>query len=136
VQAYISPPIAAVFLLGVLWRRVNAQGAMASLIIGFVLGVARLVAELNRDALSGWMHTYATINFLHFAVLLFVICTAVLLGVSLVTAPPPLEKVEGITFDTTQRTTEGPRGRGWRRVDLVLSALLVLCVAAVWWYFS
>jgi SSS family solute:Na+ symporter len=136
VQAYISPPIAAVFLLGVLWRRVNAQGAMASLIIGFLLGVARLVAELNRDALSGWIHTYATINFLHFAVLLFVICTAVLLGVSLVTAPPPLEKVEGITFDTTQRTTEGPRRRGWRRADLVLSALLVLCVAAVWLYFS
>ncbi len=136
VQAYISPPIAAVFLLGVLWRRVNAAGAMAALIGGFVLGVARLIAELNKDGLTGWMQTYATINFLHFAVLLFVICTAVLIAVSLVTAPPPPEKVEGITFDTTQRTTEGPRGRGWRRTDLVLSVLLALCVGAVWLYFS
>jgi SSS family solute:Na+ symporter len=136
VQAYISPPIAAVFLLGVLWRRVNAHGAMASLITGFVLGVGRLVAELNRDGLTGWMQTYATINFLHFAVLLFVICTVILIGVSLVTAPPPLEKVEGITFDTTQRSTEGPRGRSWRRTDIVASVLLALCVGAIWLYFS
>jgi SSS family solute:Na+ symporter len=136
VQAYISPPIAAVFLLGVLWRRVNASGAMAALITGFILGVGRLLAELNRDGLTGWMHTYATINFLHFAVLLFVICTAILILVSLVTAPPPPEKVEGITFDTTQRTTEGPRGRGWRRTDLVLSILLALAVGAIWVYFS
>jgi SSS family solute:Na+ symporter len=136
VQAYISPPIAAVFLLGVLWRRVNAPGAMAALISGFVLGVGRLVAELNKDGLTGWMQTYATINFLHFAVLLFVICTVILVGVSLVTAPPPLEKVEGITFDTTQRSTEGPRGRGWRRADLVLSVLLAVFVGAIWLYFS
>ena len=136
VQAYISPPIAAVFLLGVLWRRVNASGAMAALIGGFILGVARLIAELNRDGLTGWMHTYATINFLHFAVLLFVVCTAILILVSLVTAPPPPEKVEGITFDTTQRTTEGPRGRGWRRTDAVLSVLLALSVGAIWLYFS
>jgi SSS family solute:Na+ symporter len=136
VQAYISPPIAAVFLLGVLWRRVNAHGAMASLIIGFLLGVGRLIAELNKDGLTGWMQTYATINFLHFAVVLFVICTVVLIGVSLVTAPPPPEKVEGITFDTTQRSTEGPRGRGWRRTDVVLSALLAGSVVAIWLYFS
>ncbi len=136
VQAYISPPIAAVFLLGVLWRRVNASGAMAALIAGFILGVGRLIAELNRDGLTGWMHTYATINFLHFAVLLFVICTAILILVSLATAPPPPEKVEGITFDTTQRTTEGPRGRGWRRSDVVLSVLLALCVGAIWLYVS
>lgn len=136
VQAYISPPIAAVFLLGILWRRVNANGAMAALITGFVLGVVRLVTELNKDSLSGWLLSYASINFLHFAILLFAICTAVLILVSLVTAPPPLEKVDGITFDTTRRETLGPRGSGWRRADIVLSVLLAACVGAVWLYFS
>jgi SSS family solute:Na+ symporter len=136
VQAYISPPIAAVFLLGVLWRRVNAKGAMAALIIGFLLGVLRLVSELNKDSLSGWLLSYASINFLHFAIVLFVICTAILILVSLVTAPPPPEKVDGITFDTTRRETLGPRGSGWRRVDVVLSVLLAACVGAVWLYFS
>ena len=137
VQAYISPPIAAVFLLGVLWRRVNSHGAMAALITGFLLGVGRLIAELNRDGLTGWLLTYATINFLHFAILLFVICTVILIAVSLVTAPPPPEKVAGITFATADRSLdEGSRGPGWRRTDLILSVLLVLCVGAVWLYFS
>ncbi|HZO19593.1 MAG TPA: sodium:solute symporter [Gemmatimonadaceae bacterium] len=137
VQAYISPPIAAVFLLGVLWRRVNSQGAMAALITGFLLGVGRLIAELNRDGLTGWLHTYATINFLHFAILLFVICTVILIAVSLVTAPPAPEKVAGITFATADRSIEeGSRGPRWRRTDLILSVLLVLCVGAVWLYFS
>ena len=137
VQAYISPPIAAVFLLGVLWRRVNSQGAMAALITGFVLGVGRLIAELNRDGLTGWLHTYATINFLHFAILLFVICTVILIAVSLVTAPPAPEKVAGITFATADRSIEeGSRGPGWRRVDLILSLLLALSVGAIWLYFS
>jgi len=137
VQAYISPPIAAVFLLGVLWRRVNSQGAMAALITGFLLGVGRLIAELNRDGLTGWLHTYATINFLHFAILLFVICTVILIAVSLVTAPPAPEKVAGITFATADRSIEeGSRGPAWRRTDLILSVLLVLCVGAVWLYFS
>jgi SSS family solute:Na+ symporter len=136
VQAYIAPPIAAVFLLGILWRRVNASGAMAALVTGFVLGVLRLVSELNKDSLSGWLLSYASINFLHFAILLFAICTAVLILVSLVTAPPPLEKVDGMTFDTTRRETLGPRGAGWRRADIVLSVLLAACVGAVWLYFS
>jgi SSS family solute:Na+ symporter len=47
VQAYIAPPIAAVFLIGVVWKRVNARGAMVALLGGFVLGAGRLVAELN-----------------------------------------------------------------------------------------
>jgi len=45
VQAYISPPIAAVFLIGVFWRRVNARGAIASLVTGFVLGMTRLASS-------------------------------------------------------------------------------------------
>jgi SSS family solute:Na+ symporter len=146
VQAYISPPIAAVFLVGVFWKRVNAQGAMTALILGFVLGMGRLGAELAKGSLSGWMLWYADINFLHFAVLLFVVCTTALVLVSLATPPPPHDKVAGLTYalaDAAQsaeaahvppamRVTD-PR---WRRTDLILSVLLALCVGLIWWYFS
>ena len=76
VQAYISPPIAAVFLIGVLWTRVNARGAMAALADGArARASARLVLELNRAvSLTGWPGWLASINFLHFAILLFVLC--------------------------------------------------------------
>ena len=124
------------FLIGVLWRRVNARGAMAALLTGFVLGMGRLVAELNKGSLSGFLRTYADINFLHFAVLLFVICSIVLIVVSLLTPPPPAEKVAGLTFGGRERVATETQGRGWRRTDLVLSVLLAACVAAIWIYFS
>jgi SSS family solute:Na+ symporter len=134
VQAYISPPIAAVFLLGVLWKRLNAAGAMAALLSGFVLGMGRLVAELNRGSLDGMLLGYATMNFLHFAIFLFVVCSVILVVVSLATPPPPADKVAGLTFET--RIVDPTRSDPvWRARDRMLSIGLVVCVFAVWWYF-
>ena len=53
VQAYISPPIAAVFLFGVFWPRANRHGAIAALVVGAVLGAARFLFELNRGSAHG-----------------------------------------------------------------------------------
>jgi SSS family solute:Na+ symporter len=135
VQAYISPPVAAVFLIGVAWRRVNASGAIAALGTGFVLGVLRLVAELNAHRLSGALLAFAEINFLHFAVLLFVLCTAVLIGVSLATPAPSAAQLEGLTFATTPAGSKSKSSR-WRSHDRIASVVLVLLVFAVWLYFS
>src|SRR5207253_154154 len=50
VQAYISPPIAACFILGILWPRLNGAGALSSLLTGFGLGAFRFVMELKERA--------------------------------------------------------------------------------------
>ncbi|HUP01491.1 MAG TPA: sodium/solute symporter, partial [Gemmatimonadota bacterium] len=134
VQAYISPPIAAVFLFGVFWSRLNARGAMASLITGFVLGMGRLVAELNQAALDGWLLAFARVNFLHFAVGLFLVCSAVLVLASLTAPPPPADKVAGLTYGTAVRRE--PRETASRRRDAILSVILAVAVGAVWLYFS
>ncbi|MGH9361632.1 MAG: sodium:solute symporter, partial [Thermoanaerobaculia bacterium] len=139
VQAYISPPIAAVFLLGVAWKRLNSAGAMASLLTGFALGMGRLVLELNKGALDGPLRWYAEINFLHFAVLLFAICTIVLVAVSLVTRPEPEQELAGLTFATATSATPGnvaPSRAAWRRLDVILSILLAACVGLVWLFFT
>jgi solute:Na+ symporter, SSS family len=134
VQAYISPPIAAVFMIGLMWRRVNATGAMAALLTGFVLGMGRLVAELAKSNLSGMLLGYATINFLHFAILLFVICSVVLVLVSLATPPPPAESVNGLTMSRRTAAT-APADAAWRQRDKVLSIALVAIVLGIWIYF-
>ena len=129
VQAYISPPIAAVFLLGILSKSMNGKGAMASLMTGFVLGMGRLVLELNKGALpAGPLLDYASMNFLHFAVFLFLVCTAVLVSVSLVTAPMDRNRLFGLTFQTLPSRTE------WavRGASVTWSVVLVACVALVW----
>ncbi|MEE8408257.1 MAG: Na+/glucose cotransporter, partial [Myxococcota bacterium] len=137
VQAYIAPPIAAVFLIGIFWKRVNAQGAIACLVTGFFLGMGRLGAELGKDHLDGVLYWYADINFLHFAIFLFLICSAVLIGVSLLGAAPADEKLAGLTFAIPGGKDPGaPPSPVWRRRDLQLTVVLGLAVAAVWIYFS
>src|SRR6188472_963086 len=45
IQAYLAPPIAAVFFLGVFFRRLNAAGCLAALVAGFALGLFRLAVD-------------------------------------------------------------------------------------------
>ena len=137
VQAYIAPPIAAVFLIGLLWGRVNAQGAIASLLTGFVLGMGRLALELNKDSLSGPALQLASINFLHYACLLFIVCSAVLVLVSLATPAPSAAQVHGLTHATVKGvpTLGRPVSASWRAKDLGLSMVLFGIVAFLWIYF-
>jgi len=139
VQAYIAPPIAAVFLIGLLWGRVNAHGAMASLLTGFALGMGRLVLELNKASLGegGVLMYIASINFLHFACLLFVVCAAVLVLVSLATPAPSAVHVKGLTQATVRgiQPLGAPVSETWKRTDLGFSLLLVGLVVLVWIYF-
>lgn len=131
VQGYISPPIAAVFLLGIFFKRLNAQGAMASLLTGLALGSTRFILELNKDALSGFLFDFADINFLHFAIFLFVICSAVLVIVSLMTPAPSAEQTDGITYERGVQTVSGKK-----RLDTLLTIVLIAIIAALWIYFS
>ncbi|MDP8223334.1 MAG: sodium:solute symporter [Candidatus Lernaella stagnicola] len=135
VQAYIAPPIAAVFLFGVFWKRVNAQGAIASLATGFVLGIGRLVAEILKGSLSegSVLFAFADMNFLHFAFWLFLVCSAVLLVVSVLTPEPDAAKLKDITFQTTEKSLEVQEGR---TATIVLSVVLILCVFGVWLLFT
>ena len=133
VQAYISPPIAAVFLLGIFSKRLNGRGAMAALLTGAVLGLTRLALEINKSSLSGFWFEYADINFLHFAVILFIICSVVLIVVSMTAPPPSEEQIDGLTYETAGKNESDPV---WRRKDAILSVILVAAVCLVWWYFS
>ena len=150
VQAYIAPPIAACFLFGLFISRLNGKGAIASLITGFVLGALRLVLELvNGTDKSGlqdgtiwaWI---AEINFLHYAVLLFAVCTAVLVAVSLLTKAPAQQQIEGLTYATTGkgllREEQGLLAEGGamarRHLNLVLSAVLAVIIGIMWIIFA
>ena len=109
--------------------------------MGIYVFAARFLFELNRGSalVSGspvlsWL---VAVNFLHFAVVLFVICTVVLIGVSLVTAPPPPEKVDGIIW--SWRYAKLPeelkqRYSGWRDYR-IWWALFVLGILSIYGFF-
>ena len=136
VQAYIAPPIAACFLLGVLYPRLNGTGAVAALWTGLVLGTARLVLELGKTRLgSGTVWAwFAGINFLHFAALLFALCAGILIAVSYATAPPPAVKTAGLTYGAPEITAvpvpAAPAGP--RRLNVILSIVLAATIGVLW----
>src|SRR5438094_3180121 len=144
VQAYISPPIAVCFIFGILWTRVNGTGAMASLLSGFVLGSVRFILEVldkTRHYESGAVRWLIDMNFLHYAVFMFVVCAAVLIAVSLATPAPDRRRLGGLTFATVDEkiVTTGadlglsapkpaPESHYQHVVNLIASATLVAIV--------
>jgi SSS family solute:Na+ symporter len=136
VQSYIAPPIAAVFFFGLFFKRINSKGALTALIGGFVLGMGRLAAELNKEALGGWLHTFASINFLYFCIILFIVCVALMIVVSLLTTPPAFEKIKGLTYATTVAEDKASSRASWNYKDLILSLVILAIIALVLVYFS
>jgi SSS family solute:Na+ symporter len=141
VQAYISPPVAAVFLFGVMYKRLTSKGAMAALITGFCLGIGRLMldvfkaslptAGLSHDIIAGIMG----INFLHYGVFSFLICCAVMLIVSRFSTPKTDEELANLTFQTGE-FGKSTVMQGNAKLMITLSILIMAVVALIWIYFS
>lgn len=136
VQSYIAPPIAAVFLLGLFFKRINSQGALTALIGGFALGMSRLVAELFKADLSGVLYKFASMNFLHFCIFLFLACIVMMIAVSLFTPKPSDAKIKGLTYATTVAEDKASSRASWNYRDVVLSVIILIILAGIIIYFS
>jgi len=136
VQSYLAPPIAAVFLLGLFYKRINSKGALTALVGGFAIGAARIFLELNKNSLSGFLYDFATLNFLYFCIVLFVICVVVIVTVSLLTEKPSEEQLNGLTYATTMAEDRAVSRASWSTIDVVLSLLVFVFIIGVFIYFS
>jgi SSS family solute:Na+ symporter len=137
VQAYVSPPIAACFLFGVLWNRVNGKGAIASLLTGLVLGAMRFILELQNKMApltNDFLRYVASVNFLHYAVFLFVVCSAVLVAVSLAHEAPTRKSLTHLTFSEAGEILQ--EKTPWHKVNVVASIGLVALLFVLWWVFK
>jgi SSS family solute:Na+ symporter len=151
VQAYISPPISACFVLGILWPRLNGSGAISSLLTGFVMGATRFILELADRAASGHFESPVVrwiidMNFLHYAIFMFVVCSLVLISVSLMTKAPDPKQLAGLTFATVDDKMEAvavgiPQRKPAKetptehRINIFFSLLLLATVIGLWIYF-
>ena len=136
VQSYLAPPIAAVFLLGVFVPRINGKGALAAMVSGFLVGILRIVLELCRHSLSGFLYAFATINFLYFCILLFIFSIVVMIVVSLLTERPSESQLNGLTYRTTVAADKAQSRASWNKRDVVLSLAIVVFIVLIFAYFS
>nr|XP_033801857.1 sodium/glucose cotransporter 2 isoform X1 [Geotrypetes seraphini] len=96
VASYLAPPIAAVFLLALFFKRVNEPGAFWGLIGGLLIGMIRMIPEFIFGAGSCLFPSACPaiicgIHYLYFAIILFLCSCMLVLGVSYCT-PPIAEK--------------------------------------------
>jgi len=137
VQAYISPPIASVFLFGLLYNWINSKGAIISLWTGFIIGIFRLVFEfLSKEGTiivskDTFLFYFLQINFLHFALFLFILCSIILIVVSKLRSKQIIKNIEGLTIKTRERINDSQKFN-----DIFFSIILVIIVLLLWLVFS
>uniref|UniRef100_A0A8C5ZTK0 Sodium/glucose cotransporter 1 n=1 Tax=Marmota marmota marmota TaxID=9994 RepID=A0A8C5ZTK0_MARMA len=94
ITSYLGPPIAAVFLLAVFWKRITEPGAFWGLILGFLIGISRMITEFAYGTgscvePSNCPTIICGVHYLYFAIILFVISIITIMVISLFTKPIP-----------------------------------------------
>ncbi|MHC4157635.1 MAG: sodium:solute symporter [Planctomycetota bacterium] len=137
VQSVIAPSIAAVFILGVFSKRTTAAGGLWALVIGFTLGMFRLVLLIFKGRLSEGTVLYwlADINWLHFCISLFFLSIGIGIVISLFTKKPSEEKIQGLTYGAASPEQIEETRKSWNRWDVIHSLIIVGIVVAAYCYF-
>lgn len=218
VQGLLAPAIAAVFMLGVFWKRTTAKGAFWGLVVGFSIGMFRLVLNViygqkvalvvdatkygqrvdvmsesttpqvleglnnlsakitevlgqaglkfnalvndaiaaisgnNHDAAAsalfsakegmqqmfveqhGFLFRIASINWLHFLIMLFAFCVILIVAVSLMTPKPSTSQVN-YTHQAATPEDKAVTRASWTTWDIVHTAIIVSIIVLFYWYF-
>jgi SSS family solute:Na+ symporter len=133
VLAFICPPVVAVFVLGLFWKRASANGAFAALMTGFAIAIFLLFSNVYE--LSPYIND---IHFLDRAALLLLICSIVHIGVSLMTKGPNEEGIRQYTWrksvwtEETAELADLPWYKNYRILSLILLIITIALVA--WWW--
>jgi SSS family solute:Na+ symporter len=142
IQAYLAPPIFVVFFFGVFKKRLNGPGCMATLLVGFAMGVFRLAVDTpvklmgTTYAEGSFLWVVNNIFFQYYSLLITIVCILVFFIVSYATRQPDYAKIGGLTFSTMTEEDRLRTRASWNAKDVVLSVLLVLTILAIYIYFT
>ena len=132
VQSFLAPPIVAVFVMGLAWKRMNLRGAVWGLSLGFILGMCKLGANIIWGGADG----FAFIQDFYFSGILLAVSIAIVVVASL-TAPAPEPKLTtGLTFAGLDEKFKKENRESWNWIDVVSSCIvvgLVICAYAYFW---
>lgn len=145
IQGYLAPPIFVVFFFGVFWKRLNAQGCLWAMIIGFVVGLFRMLVDTpvtlgleqfkNGYPQGSFLWIVNNINFQYFSILITVISAIVMVVVSYMTSPPDEAKIKGLTFATLTVEDKAATRSSWGALEMVASAVVLVFIVGAYLYF-
>ena len=145
VQGYLAPPIFVVFFLGVFIKRMNAAGALWAMIVGFALGIFRMIVDTPVTlGLAGYENGFPAGSFLwivnniyfqYWSVLITIVSAIVMLVVSYMTAEPDYTRIQSLTFGTATAEDKHQTRMSWDRRDLLSSGFVLVCILGAYLYF-
>lgn len=124
--SYAVPPIAAVFLLGMFWKRMTGAAALTTLVLGHAAGAGVLGWKI-------WTQSQGVADGLpHFTIVAGIttaFCFVVGVAAALITTPPAPAQTDGVLFDGA-----GAARKGLLDYRLHAATLVLLVAVIVWWF--
>jgi SSS family solute:Na+ symporter len=141
VQGYLAPPIFVVFFFGVFWKRLNAKGCLWAMIIGFSIGLLRMLIDTpvtlqgTGYAAGSFLWIVNNINFQYFSILITIISAIVMIVVSYLTEQPDYEKIENLSFGTRTDEHKSESAASWDWREVVTSLVVLGVILGGYLYF-
>ncbi len=133
--AFFAPPFGAIFLLGILFRRVNGYGATAAVVTGFLVTIAIklcLWREILSGSLANWLSPFG-----NQAVVSWLMAIIVCVVVSLLTpAPRPEQVTDDLTFNWRKLNIFSNLGGHWYTSVVLWWGLFAIIVIGLMITFS
>jgi solute:Na+ symporter, SSS family len=134
ISVYLVMPITPAIIFGILSKRVNMKGAIASVLVGIVLATIYVTDQLmGPDAgekVFPFLHHDLTLNYTYRGLWGTLTVIATLFGVSYLTAPPRPEQLATTTVDWSEKWESFQGITDWRLHLAVLGVVTVFCY---WW---
>ena len=134
-----------VFFFGVFWKRLNAQGCLWAIIIGFILGLFRMLVDTpvtlgleafkNGYAEGSFLWIVNNINFQYFSILITLVSAVVMVVVSYLTAPPSQIQIQSLTFAPATAEDKARTRASWNWKDVVASLVVLGAIVFAYIYF-
>jgi len=143
VFAFVNAPLFATFALGMFWKRTTGHGAFVGLLSGMAAACVHHGISLPAGAVAGVHGGFFGVHILYAsdlgqafwtAILAFVTCVLVTVGVSLATEPRPDTELAGLVYSLTPRLEV--RSQGWyRQPETLAGGVLLAALAINAWFF-
>jgi solute:Na+ symporter, SSS family len=145
VQGYLAPPIFVVFFFGVFFKRLNAKGCLWAMIVGFILGLFRMVVDTpvtlglrgfeNGYSVGSFLWIVNNIYFQYFSVLITIVSAVVMVVVSYMTAEPDYIRIRSLTYGTVTHEDRTRTRASWSWQEVAGSAFILTCIIGGYLYF-
>jgi solute:Na+ symporter, SSS family len=143
IQGYLAPPIFVVFFFGVFWKRLNAKGCLWAMIVGFSIGLFRMLVDTpislgllpDGYAHGSFLWIINNINFQYFSIIITAISACVMIIVSYMTQAPDYAKIGGLTFGTITDHHRAETYASWDWRDVATSIFVIVVIAFGYMYF-